>query len=250
MIRTLIIDDEPLARALISTYLKEHAEFELIGEFGDGLSALKAINELKPDLVFLDIQMPKLTGIELVELLDTKPMIVFITAYNQYAIEAFELSACDYLLKPFTRERFHTAIDKIQTKAKTENGTSNELKIDKLIKDYAPKEEQLERIAVKLGSKIEIFAVSEITHLQAEGDYVMIFTGNGKYLKDRTMKYFESRLDENKFVRIHRSIIVNIDEIQRIELFEKESYIVILKGGATLKTSGTGYRLLKEKLHL
>lgn len=246
MIKTLIVDDEPLARSIIKTYLSEHEQFELIGEYGDGFSALKAINELKPDVVFLDIQMPKLTGIELLELLDIKPIIVFITAFNQYAIEAFELSACDYLLKPFAKERFNTTIARILDKYGRND--SSDITVGKFIEKFSSHEEKLERVAIKNGAKIEIIPVSEITHIMAEGDYVMIFTKNGKFLKDKTMKYFESRLDETKFIRIHRSSIVNIDDIQRIELFEKENYIVILKGGVTLKTSSAGYKLLKEKL--
>ncbi len=248
MIKSIIVDDEPLARSIIKSYLKNNNNFEVIGEFGDGLSALKGIKELKPDLVFLDIELPKLTGLEVAELLEIKPYIIFITAYNQYAIEAFELSALDYLLKPFSKERFDMAIDRVldRSSLKQTNGD----KIDDFIETYQPKNSFLERIAVRSGNKIEIISTSEITHFEAEGDYVMLFTKRGKFLKDRTMKYFENKLDNCSFIRIHRSTLVNIEEIKRIELFEKDSYIVILKDGTNLKTSGSGYKLLKDRLEL
>lgn len=248
MITCLIIDDEPLARSIIKNYLANITTIEIIGEFGDGLSALKGIKELKPDLIFLDIQLPKLTGLEVADLLESKPYIVFITAYNQYAIDAFELSALDYLLKPFTKERFDRAIQRVLERNSLEQTNSD--KIDNFIESYQPQNNLLERIAVRSGNKIEIITASEITHLEAEGDYVMIFTKKGKFLKDRTMKYFETKLHTNSFVRIHRSTIVNIEEIKRIELFEKDSYIVVLKDGKNLKTSSSGYKLLKERLLL
>lgn len=250
MIRTIIADDEPLARSVIKSYLADFKEFEIIEECGDGLSAFKTTNEKKPDVLFLDIQMPKLTGIEIIELLEHKPQIVFITAYDQYAINAFEHSACDYILKPFTRERFVQSIERIKERlAKVDQGFMSE-KYKQLITSFHASDEKIERVAIKNGSKIEIISVDDIIYLQAEGDYVMIHTSQGKFLKEQTMKYFEARLNEKEFVRIHRSTIVHIDQIKRIELFEKDSYIVVLKNGTSLKTSNSGYKTLKEILSI
>lgn len=250
MIRTIIADDEPLARLVIKNYLADINEFEIIEECGDGLSAFKAVNEKKPDVLFLDIQMPKLTGIEIIELLEHKPQIVFITAYDQYAINAFEHSACDYILKPFTKERLMQSIDRIKERLTRFDEGKNNDRYKQLLSNFQSNEDKLERIAIKNGSKIEIISVDDIVYLQAEGDYVMIHTNQNRYLKEQTMKYFETRLNDKEFVRIHRSTIVHIDQIKRIELFEKESYIVILKNGTSLKTSNSGYKILKEMLSI
>lgn len=249
MIRTLIVDDEPLARSIIKSYIAEHSDFEIIGECGDGLSAFKSITELKPEVVFLDIQMPKLTGIEIIELLETKPQIVFITAYDQFAINAFEHSACDYILKPFTKDRFEQSIHKLREHLALKDEL-NSTKYKMLLNQVQNSDIKLERIAIKNGTKIEIISVDEINYLQAEGDYVMIYSNQNRYLKEQTMKYFESRLNEKEFIRIHRSTIVNINQIKRIELFEKDSYVVVLKNGTTLKTSNSGYKMLKETLSI
>jgi two-component system LytT family response regulator len=246
--KTLIIDDEKPARDIIRTFLKDFPEIEISEECSDGFSGLKAIQERSPDLVFLDIQMPKLTGFEVLELLENPPLIIFSTAYDQYAIKAFEMNAVDYILKPYSRERFIQAVKKALTNLQT--GVTVQPGIQNILKTAEEKDELLQRIAVKTRHKVHVFSVNEIIHLEAEGDYVMIHTKDGNYLKEKTMKYFESHLDPEKFIRIHRSYIVNAESIERIELYDKESYSVLLKNGTKLRASTTGYKLLKQVLHM
>ena len=246
MIRTLIIDDEEPARMLVRKFLEDFSEIEVLGECSDGFAAAKSINEHKPDLIFLDVQMPKLSGFELLEIIEHRPQVIFTTAYDSYAIKAFDENAVDYLLKPFSRERFANAVSKVMGRI----ASKSEQNYSDVIALAEEKTEVLQRIAVKSGTKIEIIAAADIIYLESEGDYVMIHTKSGKYLKEKTMKYFEQHLDPETFIRIHRSFIININEISRIELFEKESYIVKLKNGAQIKASNSGYKALKELLKL
>lgn len=247
-LKTIIIEDEEPARNIVKLYLANYDSIELIGEYADGFSGVKAINELKPDLIFLDIQMPKLTGFELLELIEHKPEIVFTTAYDQYAIKAFEANATDYLLKPFSKERFevalHKVIDKLEKKEKSDS------KINSIITTISEKPEIISRVAVKSGARIDVIPVDDIIYFAAEGDYVMIYTHKDSYLKEKTMKYFETHLDNQQFVRIHRSSIININEINRIEHYDKESYLVVLKNNVKLKVSDSGYKSLKQMLKL
>lgn len=247
-LRTILIDDEQPARDVVKHYLKEVPEVEIIGEFQDGFTGLKAIQELKPDLVFLDVQMPKLTGLELLELLEEPPLIIFSTAYDQYAIKAFEMNAIDYLLKPFSKERFMQALQKALTLAG--NSVKATLPVQNLVKTLEESPEFLQRIAVKSRHKVSVVPVDEIVYLEAEGDYVMIHTKEARHLKEKTMKYFEVHLDPGQFIRIHRSFIVNASFIDRIEYYDKESYSVLLKNGAKLRASTSGYKLLKQILNM
>lgn len=247
-IRTVIIDDEKPARDIVRHYLKDHAEVEILAECEDGFSGLKAINDFNPDLVFLDIQMPKLTGFEMLELLEKHPQIIFCTAYDEYAIRAFELNATDYLMKPFTRERFDQAVAKAAGKIMMGKPSSQPVK--EILTSMEENPDLLLRVAVKSGHKINVIPVTDIHYLGAEGDYVMIYTHDGRFLKEKTMKYFETHLDPSQFIRIHRSNIVNATQIARIELYDKESYMVFLKSGVKLKASSTGYKLLKQTLNL
>jgi two-component system LytT family response regulator len=242
MIRTIIIDDEQPARDIIKHYLTKYTDLKIEGEFADGFSGLKAINDIKPDLVFLDIQMPKLTGFELLELLDEYPQIIFTTAYDQYAIKAFEMNVVDYLLKPYSQERFDVAVKK--AKERLESPPKSAYK--KLTENIAENLEQLERVVVKTGSKIKVIPTDTILYVESQDDYVMIYTNEGKYLKQQTMKYFEQHLEQGKFIRIHRSYIANIDTIKQLELYEKNSYVAVLSNGAKLKVSDSGYKLLKS----
>jgi len=244
MITAIIVEDEKLARDLLRDYLKDHPDIRIIGEFEDGFSGLKAINDLKPELLFLDIQMPKLTGFEILEVLDYVPAIIFTTAYDQYAIKAFEHNAVDYLLKPFSRLRFLEAIKKTRERI----GTGDVKITDKLLEHIDSQSEIIHRVVVRWGSKIHIINVNDIRYIQAEDDYVMLFTKDNKYLKQKTMKYFESHLSPNEFIRIHRSYIVRISEITQMQLYEKDSYIVILKDGTKLPVSKGGLPDLKKKL--
>jgi len=244
MIKAIIVEDEQLARELIKDYLGEYKDITLLGEYEDGFSGLKAINELKPDLVFLDIQMPKLTGFEMLELLDHRPAIIFTTAYDQYAIKAFEHNTVDYLLKPFSKDRFREAIDKVTDKvAPGENDM-----VDKLVVHMDRAAESIHRVVVKTGSRINVIPVDEITYIEAQDDYVMIYTPEKKYLKQKTMKFFEAHLPREEFVRIHRSYIARISQIAQMELYEKDSYIVIMKNGTKLPVSKTGLPKLKKSL--
>lgn len=247
LLRTIIVEDELPAVDLLKFYLKEIKNIELIEVCNDGFTGLKAINELKPDLVFLDIQMPKLTGFELIELLDHKPMIVFTTAYDEFAIKAFEVNAIDYLLKPYSFERLQQAVNKVITTI--ENVEEVKPDYNKLSEYNVNRPgEYLKRIVVKTGHKIKFISFEEIVYIESQDDYVMIYTKDSHYIKQSTMKFFESGLEPEKFVRIHRSYIANVDEIKLIEPYEKESFIAILKSGAKLKISKAGFKNLKEKL--
>ncbi|MCX6251573.1 MAG: LytTR family DNA-binding domain-containing protein [Bacteroidetes bacterium] len=246
-IKAIIIDDEQPAREIIRNFVKEHDEIEILTECSDGFSALKAINELKPDLVFLDIQMPKLTGFELLELLEEPPVVIFITAYDQYAIKAFDMNAADYLLKPYTKARFEAALQKALLSLKSDKKSDP---VKNVLATHDDQPDILQRIAVKSGHKIHVVPVEEIIYIGAEGDYVMIYTKDNHYLKEKTMKYMESHLDPAQFVRIHRSSIVNIGFIARMEIYDKENYAILLKNNTNLKASISGYRLLKQILQL
>ncbi len=242
----IIIEDEQPARELVKNYLLAFPDITLLGEFSDGFSGIKAINELHPDLVFLDIQMPKLTGFEMLEILETIPDIIFTTAYDQFAIKAFEMNAVDYLLKPFSRERFAQAIEKAMDRFSKKKSSADNLKeLKKHIQEHTDK---LERVVVKTGSKIKVIAIEDIVYLESQDDYVMIYTASGKYLKQETMKHFEEHLDPGQFIRVHRSYIVRLDAITQLELYEKGSYLAVLNTGAKVKVSDSGYKNLKSKM--
>lgn len=247
MITAIIIEDEQPARELVKSYLKSFPDIQLLGEFSDGFSGIKGINELHPDLVFLDIQMPKITGFEMLEILDFMPNIIFTTAYDQFAIKAFEMNAIDYLLKPFSKERFSQAIEKAVDRISKKQDTKENLK--ELKKHIQNSTETLERVVVKTGSKIKVIPVEDIVWLESQDDYVMIYTSSGKYLKQETMKHFEEHLDSGKFIRVHRSYIVRLDAIVQLELYEKGSYLAVLNTGAKVKVSDTGYKNLKSKMN-
>lgn len=247
-IRIIIIEDEEPARQLVRNFLSAFGEIELLGEFSDGFSGLKAINELKPDIIFLDIQMPKLTGFEILELAEHKAVIIFTTAYEQYAIKAFEANAVDYLLKPFSRERFANALNKAIERFQSNN--KEEIKVVGVLKHMDEKPEIIDRIAVRTGSKIHVISTDDIVYLGSDDDYVRIHTKEGEFLKEKTMKYFETHLDPKIFIRIHRSYIVNINYILRLDYYDKESYSAVLKNNAMLKVSNSGYKLLKDTLKI
>lgn len=241
-IKALIIDDEQLARELIKNYLKNYPEIQIIGECENGFEGARDIADLNPDLVFLDIQMPKLNGFEMLELTDNPPEIIFITAHNDFAIRAFEMNAVDYLLKPYSQERLITAVQKATEKIRS--GAGKEKKIVQLLQQ--PLTEKLERIVVKTGTKIRVIPVDKIIYLEAQDDYIMVYTEEGKQLKQGTMKYYEDHLDESKFIRVHRSYIVRIDQVVQLEPYAKDNYILKLKNGSTLKVSRNGLRNLKD----
>lgn len=249
VIRIMIVEDERPARDLLRTYLQEFSEIEIIGEYDNGFDGLKAINELKPNAIFLDVQMPKLTGFEMLEVLEHQPEIIFTTAYDQFAIRAFERNAVDYLLKPFSRDRFRGAISKLKDRIESPpNEVVEENSIEKIRQHLAQSDEKLHRVVIKKSGKIHVISTGDINYLEAQDDYVMIYTNEGKFLKQQTMKYFEEHLDSNQFVRVHRSYIANITCIERIEPYEKSNFILILKDGNKVPVSRSGMQVLKENL--
>ena len=243
MIKALLIDDEPLARSIVKEFLQTHKEISVVAECSDGFEGLKAIMQHQPQLIFLDIQMPKINGFEMLELIDQLPAVIFTTAFDEYAMKAFETHAVDYLLKPFTKERFEKALEKFF------NQTSKIKKnTDQLLQSATHLPSQSERIVVKTGGKIKIIPVLEILFFEASDDYVKIHTKEGVYLKNKTMSYFEDALPQKQFIRVHRSYLVNVTEITRIDNYEKENHIAILKSGYKIPVSKTGYLKLKEIL--
>ena len=248
-LETIIIEDEKPARDLLRAYLEEYEQMEIIGEYDNGFEGLKAVNEKKPDVIFLDVQMPKLTGFEMLEVLEHNPEVIFTTAYDQYAIQAFEQNAVDYLLKPFSRERFKEAIGKLGARfEKADKHEGAKRNIEKIKIHLAEGEEKLHRVVIKKSGKIHVISTGNISYLEAQDDYVMIYTNDGKYLKQQTMKYFEKHLDPEQFVRVHRSYIVNVTNIERIEPYEKSNYILILKDGNKVPVSRSGMQVLKDNL--
>jgi two-component system, LytTR family, response regulator len=245
-IRIVIIDDEAPARDIIKHYLKEVDSIEVIAECADGFSGLKSISFLKPDLVLLDIQMPRLTGIELLEVLTEKPEIIFTTAYDQFALKAFELNAVDYLLKPFPKRRFLEAVNKAIEKIRS--GKGNKEPASQILSKTTESNAPVNRIVVRKGNAINLIPVEQIRYVEAQDDYVMIYHTGGKALKQQTMKFYDANLPKDNFVRIHRSYIVKIEEINRLEPYTKDNYIAILHSGDKLPVSRAGYKHLKEEL--
>ncbi|TRX62669.1 response regulator [Fulvivirga sp. M361] len=246
MIKVLIIDDEKLARDVVKAYLKEHADLQVTGECANGFEGVKYIHEHKPDLLFLDIQMPKLTGFELLELLEDPPAIIFSTAYDEFAIRAFEKNAADYLLKPYSQIRFNEALKKARLKIGSDN---NELSpVNGLVESHRETTDQLDRIVIRTGSKIVILGVDQIEYFEAQDDYVAIYSEGKKYLKQVRMKYLESSLPTHRFVRVHRSYIIAVEQIDKIEAYTKDSYLAMLKDGKKIPVSRSGYQVLKEVL--
>ncbi len=245
-IKALIIEDEQPAIDLILSYLKDHKDIEVLECCMDGFLGLKAIQQYQPDLIFLDIQMPKITGFELLEVLDNPPDIIFSTAYDQYAIKAFDMNAVDYLLKPYSRKRFSKALDKVRERISKQEVKSN--KYQTLVESVNEQKENLDRIVVKSGTKIQVIDLKDICYLEADDDYVLIHTANDKFMKNGTLKYYESTLPQDLFIRVHRSAIVNITEIDRLDHYGKESYMLIMKNGAQIKVSKSRIKELRKEL--
>lgn len=244
-IKILIIEDEEPARDLLKAYLADHKDIELIEECENGFTGIKAINEKQPDLIFLDIQMPKLNGFEMLELLDETPEIIFTTAFDEFAIKAFDMNAVDYLLKPFSRDRFKSALEKAFLRIKNKSKSKKEF--NNLLKHIQENSKEIENVVVKSNHKINIIPVDEILNIEAEDDYVMIYTAEGKYLKHQTMKYFEDHLPSSKFLRIHRSNIIRLSAVSQIQHYAKENYIVILKNDLQVKVSKSRIKELRKE---
>ena len=245
MINAIIIDDEQLAREVIKKFLEDFEEIIIVAECNNGFEGIKAITEHKPQLIFLDIQMPKLTGFEMLEILEENPVIIFSTAYDQYALKAFDLSAADYLLKPYSKARFAEAVKKALSKIQHPEENA---KIIQALKNESEASSEIERIVIRNGAKINIIDLEDIEYLQAQDDYVEIHSEGKKYLKQTTMKFYEEKLPK-EFVRVHRSFILNINSLDKIEPMSKDSYVAVLKNTERISVSKSGYQLLKEKLN-
>lgn len=245
-LKALLVDDEELSRQLLREYLAEQADVEIIGECGNGFDAVKAIQEMKPDVVFLDVQMPRLDGFEVLELIQTDAAIVFVTAYDQYATKAFDAAAVDYLLKPFDEARFQTALERVR-KRLAENANvrvdANQLKsAAKVPGQFA------ERIVVKDGTRVHIIPIKQLDFVEAQEDYVAIHSGGKTYLKQQTISSLEESLNPSQYIRVHRSYIVSLEQVSKIEPFTKDSRIAVLKNGAQVPVSRTGYIRLREAM--
>ena len=247
MIKCLIIDDEPLARSIVADYLQKHPDIEVAQECGDGFEGIKAIKQHQPALIFLDIQMPKINGFEMLELLEEQPGVIFTTAFDNYALKAFEANAVDYLLKPFSQERFNAALKKWQEKRTIETAEKPTIDLNEI---PGKQPEERARIVVKAGNDIRIIPVQEVLYLEAYDDYVKIHTKDGLFLKKKTMGYYEQTLDPAQFVRVHRSFIVPISQLTRIEPLEKDSHVALLKNGTRIPLSKSGYTKLRTVLGL
>lgn len=244
MIKTLIIDDEPLAAGIVKEYLADFPQCEVVEICQDGFQGLKAVQQHKPDLIFLDIQMPKITGFEMLELLDEPPAVIFTTAFDQYALKAFDAKALDYLLKPFSQARFRQAMERfLEGRERGSGGLAADPEAHQLA-------EKSNRLVVRVKNEIKIIPVHEVNFFEAEDDYVTIHTSTGKYLKKMTMKALEECLDAGKFARVHRSFIINLNGITKIEPYERDTYLVKLRGGEQIPVSKTGYARLRQVLGL
>lgn len=241
MIKVIVIDDEPLAVDIVKEYLKRYPDFEAVASCNDGYSGFKAIQEYRPDLVFLDVQMPKISGFEMLELLEEPPAIIFTTAFDEYAIKAFDNHAIDYLLKPFSPERFDKAIQKFKLQHPEERKQAYQNLSTSGV-------ESIQRVVVKTGNSIRIIPLQDIIYIEASDDYVYFHTESEKFIKTQTLKSLETGLDEKIFVRIHRSYIVQVQQIDKIEPYEKDGHVVILKNGKPLPVSKSGYTKLKASL--
>ena len=238
--KVIIIDDEPLARMMVKEYLQAYPQVTVVQECNNGFEGIKAIQQHQPDLIFLDIQLPKINGFEMLELIDEPPQVIFTTAFEEYAIKAFDAHAADYLLKPFSKERFDKAMQKLQSQKINTTQAIVEAALQSPI--------QSNRIVVKDNGKIKIIPIAQVQYLEAADDYVKIHTAEGIFLKKKTMQYFEDSMPATEFIRIHRSYLVNAQLITRIDPHEKDSHLALLTTGVRLPVSKAGYSKLKEVL--
>jgi two-component system LytT family response regulator len=246
-IRTLIVDDEPLARERIVDMLVGDSEVELIGECGDGLAAVAAIEAQKPDLLFLDVQIPELDGFGVLEAIEQTPVIVFVTAYDQYALRAFEVHALDYLLKPFDRERFDKALQRAKYQIERERAGAAPQELVALLADLKSRPKPLERLVIKAGGRVFFMRADEIDWIEAAANYVRLHAGKEAHLLRETITGLAAKLDPDKFLRIHRSIIVNLDRVKELQPWFHGDYVIIMQDGAQL-TSSRNYREQLRKL--
>ncbi len=246
-IRAVIVDDEDLARQILREYLAGEEDIEIVAECSNGFDAVKAIAADKPDLLFLDIQMPKLDGFEVLELIDREIAVVFVTAYDQYAMRAFDAAAVDYLLKPFDLERFRTALQRARRRLGEAARTPNVIPSASDLKNAAqPPGQHAHRIVIKDGARVHILPVSQLDYAEAQDDYVALHSAGKTYLKQQTISSLEAALDPSRFVRVHRSYLVSLERVSKIEPYTKDTRIAVLASGAQIPVSRAGYLRLKE----
>ena len=243
-VRTIIVDDEPLARAVLREYLGPHTDIEIIGECANGFEAVKMIVEEQPHLVFLDIRMPRLNGFEVLDLLDEHPAVVFVTAYDDYAVRAFDVHAVDYLLKPVDQRRLDSALERVRERLR---GRVH-LPLAPVLADARGPESHLDRLLIRDRSDVHVVPVETIDYIEARDDYVAVHAGGKTYLKLERLAALADRLDPHRFVRVHRSYIVNVDRLSRIELYARDSRILFLRDGTKIPLSRVGYQRLKDLL--
>jgi two-component system LytT family response regulator len=247
VIRAVIVDDEDLARQFLAEYLSAEKDLEVVAQCANGFEAVKAIAELKPDVVFLDVQMPKLDGFEVLELIEATPAVIFVTAYDQYAMKAFDAHAVDYLLKPFPVERLKTALERARQRLASLTAGTGPTAAE-LSAAARPPGHTLDRIVVKDGTKVHIIPVDKLDYVEAQDDYIGLRSEKKLYLKQQTIASIEGQLDPKRFLRIHRSYIVNLERIARIEPFTKDSRVAVLQDATQLPVSRAGHARLKELL--
>jgi two-component system, LytTR family, response regulator len=243
-IRVAIVDDEELARSVVREYLAKIDDVEIVAECANGFEAVKTVAELKPDLLFLDVQMPKLDGFEVLELVGRDVAVIFVTAYDQYALRAFEIHAVDYLLKPVGAERLGAALDR----ARERLGRGERLPAREIVAEARPRQEPAGRVLVRDGPRVHVIPVQKIDYVQAQDDYVSFRCEGKDYLKEQTLGDVEASLDPKKFVRIHRSFVLNLDRLARVELDARENRVAILQDGRRLPVSRAGYTRLSALL--
>ena len=242
-IRTVIVDDEELARGLLREYSALESDLEIVAECGNGFDAVKAVAEHRPDLLFLDVQMPKLNGFEVLELIGDDMAVVFVTAHDQYATKAFDAAAVDYLLKPVDAGRFHTALQRVRRRLGDKPALPPPPELHRSARGPG---RYLQRVVVKDGARIHIIPADQLDYAEAQDDYVALRTGGKTYLKAQTISSLESALDPERFVRTHRSYLVNLERVTKVEPYTRDTRIAILTGGAKVPVSRAGYLRLKE----
>jgi two-component system LytT family response regulator len=244
MLRVIVVDDEALARTLLRELLGAHADIEIIAECGNGFEAVKAVTERKPDLILLDIQMPKLDGFDVLELIGTDVPVIFVTAYDQYAIKAFQVHAVDYLLKPFGAERLAEAL----ARARARIGAREVLPAKALVSEARAARSPLERILIRDKADVHVIPVAKIDYFESQDDYVSLKVGDKTLLKEQTLSELEQLLDPGRFVRIHRRYLLNVARLARIEQSVTDSRVAVLQDGTEIPISRSGYAKLREIL--